>query len=64
MPGEELCAATCGRSSLTPGYNCLCVRTPDGLALLDTGSGRRFRGYGPQIEPLVGRARRSAAAGC
>jgi glyoxylase-like metal-dependent hydrolase (beta-lactamase superfamily II) len=37
------------------GYNCLLVETPDGRAVIDTGLGPRFGGYGPRIEPLVGR---------
>jgi glyoxylase-like metal-dependent hydrolase (beta-lactamase superfamily II) len=42
------------RTTLTCGYNCLLVRTPAGDAVVDTGLGARFLGYGPQIEPLVG----------
>lgn len=52
---EELRAAAAGRSTLTCGYNCLFVRTPDGLAVVDTGLGASFLGYGEYIEPLVGK---------
>jgi glyoxylase-like metal-dependent hydrolase (beta-lactamase superfamily II) len=31
------------------------VETPAGHAVIDTGLGARFLGYGPRIEPLVGR---------
>ena len=31
------------------------VQTSDGHAVIDTGLGARFLGYGPHIEPLVGR---------
>ena len=31
------------------------VQTSDGHAVIDTGLGARFLGYGPLIEPLVGR---------
>jgi glyoxylase-like metal-dependent hydrolase (beta-lactamase superfamily II) len=43
------------RTSISCGYNCLLVRTADGNAVVDTGLGARFLGYGPRIEPLVGR---------
>ncbi|GAA1611131.1 MBL fold metallo-hydrolase [Kribbella karoonensis] len=42
------------RSTLTCGYNCLFVSTPDGMAVVDTGLGASFLGYGEYIEPLVG----------
>ncbi|NUR98651.1 MAG: MBL fold metallo-hydrolase [Kribbellaceae bacterium] len=42
------------RSTLTCGYNCLFVSTPDGMAVVDTGLGANFLGYGEYIEPLVG----------
>jgi glyoxylase-like metal-dependent hydrolase (beta-lactamase superfamily II) len=58
-PSDELREAMAaeGRASATIacGYNCLLVETPDGHAVIDTGLGARFLGYGPQIEPLVGR---------
>ncbi|NRQ34624.1 MBL fold metallo-hydrolase [Nonomuraea sp. NN258] len=56
VPAPELRAAAerAGRTTLTCGYNCLCVRTPDGLAVIDTGLGKGFLGYGPHITPLVG----------
>ncbi|WP_214413888.1 MBL fold metallo-hydrolase [Sphaerisporangium fuscum] len=44
-----------GRTTVTCGYNCLCVETPAGLAVIDTGLGKRFFGYGPDATPLVGR---------
>jgi len=44
-----------GRTTLSCGYNCLLVETPHGHAVIDTGLGARFLGYGPPIEPLVGR---------
>lgn len=59
VPETQLRAAVAaeepGRSTLTCGYNCLLVETPDGPAVIDTGLGARFFGYGPSIEPLVGR---------
>lgn len=44
-----------GRTTVACGYNCVLVETPDGHAVIDTGLGARFLGYGPRIEPLVGR---------
>lgn len=59
VPEPELAAAVAaeglGRRTLTCGYNCLCVETPDGLAVIDTGLGKDFLGYGPYFRPLVGR---------
>jgi glyoxylase-like metal-dependent hydrolase (beta-lactamase superfamily II) len=52
---EALAAEGLGRTMVECGYNCLLVETPDGPALIDTGLGARFGGYGPRIEPLVGR---------
>ena len=68
VPGEELRAAMdtegLGRTTLPCGYNCLLVQTEAGHAVIDTGLGARFLGYGPRIEPLVGRlGDRLAAAG-
>jgi glyoxylase-like metal-dependent hydrolase (beta-lactamase superfamily II) len=56
VPASELeaAAAAAGRTSLACGYNCLLVETADGHAVIDTGLGARFLGYGPRIEPLVG----------
>lgn len=54
-PQEELDRT--GRTEVTCGYNCLCVATPDGLALVDTGFGRNFQGQGPERAALVGRLR-------
>jgi glyoxylase-like metal-dependent hydrolase (beta-lactamase superfamily II) len=44
-----------GRTTLACGYNCVLVQTPDGHAVIDTGLGASFLGYGPWIEPLVGK---------
>ena len=58
VPESELRAAVAaeGRTnSVSCGYNCVLVRTSDGAAVIDTGLGARFLGYGPRIEPLVGR---------
>ena len=68
VPGEDLRAAMAaeglGRTTLPCGYNCLLVQTEAGHAVIDTGLGARFLGYGPRIEPLVGRlGDRLAAAG-
>ncbi len=58
VPSEELKAAIAAdgssRTTLSCGYNCLLVETPSGHAVIDTGLGARFLGYGPRIEPLVG----------
>ena len=68
VPSQELQIAAAtegyGRTTLSCGYNCLLVETPDGQAVIDTGLGARFLGYGPPIEPLVGRlGERLAEAG-
>src|SRR3954451_25273100 len=57
VPADELQAAArrAGRSTLTCGYNCLFVGTPDGMAVVDTGLGPSFLGYGEDIAPLVGK---------
>jgi len=59
VPGQELrdaiAAERPGRTTLTCGYNCLLVETPAGHAVIDSGLGARFLGYGPRIEPMVGR---------
>jgi glyoxylase-like metal-dependent hydrolase (beta-lactamase superfamily II) len=52
---EALAAEGQGRTMVKCGYNCLLVETPDGRVVIDTGLGARFLGYGPRIEPLVGR---------
>ena len=54
VPDDVLRDASQGRSTLTCGYNCLFVSTPDGTAVIDTGLGASFLGYGEYIEPLVG----------
>jgi glyoxylase-like metal-dependent hydrolase (beta-lactamase superfamily II) len=69
VPDQELRDAVTaegqGRATLTCGYNCLLVETSAGRAVIDTGMGARFLGYGPRIEPLVGRlVGRLAEAGC
>ncbi|MGN6794768.1 MAG: MBL fold metallo-hydrolase [Streptosporangiaceae bacterium] len=59
VPGSELRDALAAegqdRTTIACGYNCLLVETVDGHAVVDTGLGARFLGYGPRIEPLVGR---------
>ena len=58
VPESELRAAVAAedRPDTVPcGYNCVLVQTGDGAAVIDTGLGARFLGYGPRIEPLVGR---------
>jgi glyoxylase-like metal-dependent hydrolase (beta-lactamase superfamily II) len=59
VPDQELRDAVAaegqGRTTLTCGYNCLLVETPAGQAVIDSGLGASFFGYGPRIEPLVGR---------
>jgi glyoxylase-like metal-dependent hydrolase (beta-lactamase superfamily II) len=59
VPDHELRDAVAaegrGRTTLTCGYNCLLVDTPVGQAVIDSGLGARFFGYGPRIEPMVGR---------
>lgn len=58
VPGLELQQALAAegrsRTTISCGYNCLLVETADGHAVVDTGLGARFLGYGPRIEPLVG----------
>jgi glyoxylase-like metal-dependent hydrolase (beta-lactamase superfamily II) len=44
-----------GRTTVACGYNCLCMETPAGLAVIDTGLGKSFLGYGPDISPLLGK---------
>jgi glyoxylase-like metal-dependent hydrolase (beta-lactamase superfamily II) len=59
VPDDELEAAVAAeggqRTTLACGYNCVLVQTSDGHAVIDTGLGARFLGYGPLIEPLVGK---------
>ena len=59
VPAAELAAAVAAegarRTTLTGGYNCLLVETSAGLAVIDTGLGARFLGYGPAIGGQVGR---------
>ena len=61
---DALAAEGGNRGTVACGYNCLLVATPAGHAVIDTGLGARFLGYGPRIEPLVGRlGERLAVAG-
>jgi glyoxylase-like metal-dependent hydrolase (beta-lactamase superfamily II) len=60
VPASELLAAVAAegreKAATVPcGYNCLLVEASSGHAVIDTGLGARFLGYGPSIEPLVGR---------
>lgn len=43
------------RDGLALGYNCLCVETKNGTALIDAGLGKNFLGYGPDIGSQVGK---------
>src|SRR5262249_134696 len=68
VPQRELAMAVAAegrhRTTLTCGYNCLCVQTAAGLALIDTGLGANFLGYGPEVGRQVGKpGGRLAAAG-
>jgi glyoxylase-like metal-dependent hydrolase (beta-lactamase superfamily II) len=61
---DALTAEGANRTTSACGYNCVLVETPAGRAVIDTGLGARFLGYGPRIEPLVGRlGERLAVAG-
>ncbi len=66
VPGQDLRAAVAaegtGRTTLTCGYNCLVVQTTAGHAVIDSGLGARFLGYGPRHEPLVGKLGAGLAA--
>ena len=59
VPAADLAAAVAAegtdRTTLIGGYNCLVVDTPAGLAVIDTGLGGRFFGYGPAIGGQVGK---------
>lgn len=59
VPADDLAdgvaAEGTDRATLTCGYNCLLVETSAGLAIVDTGLGARFLGYGPAIGGQVGR---------
>ncbi|MFY9928817.1 MAG: MBL fold metallo-hydrolase [Streptosporangiaceae bacterium] len=59
VPDEELAAAIAAegghRTTLTCGCNCLLIRNPDGAAVIGTGLGPHFPGYGPDVGPLVGK---------
>ncbi len=58
VPDHELDAALevegWHRTTASCGYNCVLVQTSAGHAVIDTGLGARFLGYGPRIESLVG----------
>lgn len=60
VPASELNAAVTAegraRTTLSWRYNCLLVETAAGHAVIDTGLGPSFLGYGPRIEPLVGQS--------
>ncbi len=43
------------RAGLALGYNCLCVETGDETVIIDTGLGRNFAGYGPELSVQVGK---------
>ena len=59
VPDRELHAALAAegrdKTTVSCGYNCVLVETSQGYAVIDTGLGARFLGYGPAIEPLVGK---------
>jgi hypothetical protein len=59
VPAAELADAVAAegaqRTKLTGGYNCLLVETSAGLAVIDTGLGAGFPGYGPAIGKQVGK---------
>jgi len=59
VPDRELQAALAAegrpKTTISCGYNCVLVQTSDGHAVIDAGLGARFLGYGPRIEPLVGK---------
>jgi glyoxylase-like metal-dependent hydrolase (beta-lactamase superfamily II) len=59
VPEQELRAALgdegSGRTTGTAAYNCLLVQTPAGLAIIDTGLGAGFLGYGAVIGAQVGK---------
>ncbi len=59
VPQAELSGAIAhegrNRTTLTCGYNCLCVQTPAGVAVIDTGLGPSFAGDGPDIGAQVGK---------
>src|SRR5689334_18773173 len=60
---EALAAEGQGRTMVKCGYNCLLVETPDGRAVIDTGLGARFLGYGPPDRAAGRQARRPAGRG-
>jgi glyoxylase-like metal-dependent hydrolase (beta-lactamase superfamily II) len=49
-----LAEAGSSRVGLALGYNCLCVETGDETIIIDTGLGRNFQGYGPELSVHVG----------
>lgn len=59
VPDDALSAALAEegahRNGLALGYNCLCVETRDGVVLIDTGLGKNFLGYGPELGVQVGK---------
>ena len=68
VPEAELAAAVASegqnRTTATAAYNCLCVETSAGLAVIDSGLGPSFLGYGPDLGAHVGKlAERIGEAG-
>jgi glyoxylase-like metal-dependent hydrolase (beta-lactamase superfamily II) len=68
VPEAELAAAVASegqsRTTGTSAYNCLCVETSAGLAVIDSGVGPSFLGYGPDLSAQVGKlAERIGQAG-
>jgi glyoxylase-like metal-dependent hydrolase (beta-lactamase superfamily II) len=59
VPESELAGALASegqnRTTTTAAYNCLCVETSAGLAVIDSGLGPSFLGYGPDIGAQVGK---------
>ena len=59
VPDDALSAALAEegahRDGLALGYNCLCVESENGVVLIDTGLGKNFLGYGPELSVQVGK---------
>lgn len=59
VPDDALTAALAeegaSRGGLALGYNCLCVESKNGMVLIDTGLGKNFLGYGPELGAQVGK---------
>lgn len=58
VPDDALAAALAEEGAhhdgLALGYNCLCVETEHSAVLIDTGLGKNFSGYGPELGAQVG----------